>query len=180
MPCWHLPRETSCSLSFANVVFLSHLNKFDIEMIAWIWPIQGYRFIGELKMWRSHVIWKKCVNDLTSQTSSLKSDRHPFGLIYSVLPNDLILLCPFNRCNFVTDMFPIPCRWFLYRFSHMETFKRSDIRKHGFGVYIIKIRREDSQSCTKVLPLLHIRTYKKAFVMLSWQNIIRELKFIYL
>ena len=45
----------------------------------------------------------------------------------------------------------------------METFKRSDIRKHGFGVYIIKIRREDSQSCTKVLPLLHIRTYIEGF-----------------
>ena len=50
---------------------LSDLHKFDIEMIAWIWPIQRYRF-RQLKMWRSHVM-KKCVNDLTSQTWSLKS-----------------------------------------------------------------------------------------------------------
>ena len=148
-------------------------------MIAWIWPIQRYRF-RQIKMWRSHVTWKKCVNDLTGQPSSLKSDRHPFGLIYSVLPDDLILWCLLNQCNFVTDMFPIPCRWFLYRFSHMETFKRSDIRKHGFGVYIIKIRRKDSQSCTKALPLLHIRTYIEGFRSIYCQNIIRELKFIYL
>ena len=45
----------------------------------------------------------------------------------------------------------------------METFKRTDIRKHGFGVYIIKIRLENFQSCTKVLPLLHIRTYIEGF-----------------
>ena len=122
MLCWHLPREASCCLSFGNVVFLSDLNKFDIEMIAWIWPIQRYMF-RQLKMWRSHVM-KKCVNDLI-----FKISRHASGLIYSVLPNDLILLCPLNRCNFVTNMFPIPNRWFLYRFSHMETFKRTDIRQ---------------------------------------------------
>ena len=45
----------------------------------------------------------------------------------------------------------------------MKNFKRTDIRKHGFGVYIIKIRREDSQSCTKVLPLLDIRTHIEGF-----------------
>ena len=44
----------------------------------------------------------------------------------------------------------------------METFKRSDVKKHGFGVYIIKIRRKDSQSCAKILPLL-VRTYIEGF-----------------
>ena len=56
----------------------------------------------------------------------------------------------------------------------METFKRTDIRKDGFGVYIIKIRRED-QSCTKVLPLLHIRTYIEGFrsIYENYANLVR-------
>ena len=68
----------------------------------------------------------------------------------------------------------------------METFKRTDIRKHGFGVSLLKFVERILNLAPKYFRYFILRTYIEGFrsIYENYANLarilIRELKFIYL